>query len=520
MKIGKKILVFLSVFCFWYITTFWFALDEKLENKLSLEPSRWVIFEFMADYLLPDIPKSYTYIQLYYTDIKKTQKSYEHLQKIVYTGALPNKKLPVNTKAKMNAYQFFNLIVYITGYDFISDQNEGILKKRNVKVSDLVMVKDVISSGNFEDDEDKLEYYLEVLHTEEEKNKMKIFFDVYYTMISDYYHNENIDVNKLLYSSIEWLVEGAQDQFSVYFPPIEAKNFEEGLSGEFEWIGSYIEMEKPWILRIISPISGTPSERAGLRWWDVITHVDGWEIQKSTTINEAVGKIKGPAGTKVVLTILRDGEILTIEVTRAKIIITDVEYKTLENGFFYIQIKNFWEKVYGEFTQALEELKKSNQKKIIIDLRNNPGGYLDQVTEMLSLFVKKWEKTAVIKHKDYDYNYYSKGYQVLDLNEYKIYILINSGTASASEIMAWTLKDYFPHIDLIWEKTYGKGSVQTMRSYYDGSTLKYTIAVWVTGKTQTQIDTVWILPDVEIELDIEGFKNGKDNQLDFILKNY
>lgn len=490
-------------------------------QKLNKEPSRAIIFEYISDYLLVDIPESFEYIQLYYTDVTKTQKQYEYLQKIVYTWAIPNKKIKVNLSQKMNAHQFFEIVKYITGYDFIDQENKNILQERNVKVSDLAMVKEIMENGLYtEEDDDKLEYYLDVLSTSEEENKMKIFFDVYATLLTEYYDHENIDGNDLLYAGIEWLAQWAQDPYSVYFPPTESKNFEEWLSGEFEWIGAFVDMEKPGVLKIITPIVGTPSEKAGLKWWDIIVKVDGWEIQKNTMINDAVAKIKWPAGTSVVLTILRNGETFEITVLREKIIIKDVEYKMFPNGFFYIQVKNFWDTVFQEFKKSLDELKVSGTRKIIIDLRNNPGWYLEEVTKMLSLFVPKGEKTALIQYKDFDYNYSSVWYDYLDLNDYQIYILINSWTASASEIMAGTLKDYFPNILLIGETTYGKWSVQTMKGYYDGSMLKYTIAKWATGKTQKQIDKIGISPDKEIILESEDFEKWIDTQLQYIFNNY
>ncbi len=515
----KKIintLLFLATFICLTQISFW----NNVTEKLNTEPSRTVVFEFISDYLLADIPESYQYIELYYNDVKKSEKQYEYLQKMVYTWALPNKKINVNFHSKMNAYQFFELVKYITGYDFLTKENEDLLKNRNVKASDLVMVKEIIESGVYDEDDDKLEYYLDVLKTSEEENKMKIFFDVYHTILSEYYGSDNVDVNDLLYSGIEGLASGAGDQFSVYFPPTESKNFEESLSGEFEWIWAYIEMAKPGILTIITPIVWSPSEKAGLKWWDVIVKIDGWEIDKTTTANDAVAKIKWASGTSVVLTVLRDGETFEVKVERAKITIKDVEYKKLNNGYFYIQVKNFWDKVFNEFRSSIDALKESWEKKLIIDLRNNPGWYLEQVTDMLSLFIPKWDKTAVVKYKDFDYNYYSAWYEYLNLDDYEVYILINSGTASASEIMAWTLKDYFPKITLIWEKTYGKWSVQTMRSYYDGSMFKYTIAKWATWKNQNQIDKIWISPDVEVILDTEKFQKGEDNQLDAIFKKY
>jgi carboxyl-terminal processing protease len=132
---------------------------------------------------------------------------------------------------------------------------------------------------------------------------------------------------------------------------------------------------------------------------------------------------------------------------------------------------------------------------------------------MLSYLVAKWENVATVKYLWYTQNIYSNWYDWINLNNYKVVILQNSGTASASEIMIWTLKDYFKNITIIWENTYWKGSVQTVREYTDGSSLKYTVAKWFTWWSETWIDWVWIAPDIELELDVEAYQNGTDNQL-------
>jgi carboxyl-terminal processing protease len=172
--------------------------------------------------------------------------------------------------------------------------------------------------------------------------------------------------------------------------------------------------------------------------------------------------------------------------------------------------------VAKEFEKALTDLKsKSSVRKIIIDLRNNWWGYLDEVTKMLSYIIPKWEKTAVIKYLWYEENITSEWYDLINFNNYKVVVLQNSWTASASEIMIWTMKDYFKDLVTIWENTFWKGSVQTVREYKDGSSLKYTIAKWFTWGTQTGIDGVWIAPDLELELDLDLYqKDWTDNQLE------
>ena len=192
-----------------------------------------------------------------------------------------------------------------------------------------------------------------------------------------------------------------------------------------------------------------------------------------------------------------------------------MEYQRLDNQTFYIQLKNFGETSDTDFTAALSELKTYPQiKKLIIDVRNNPGGYLTEVSDMLGHFVPAGEATAIVRTSGKESAYKSHGYTTIDTSKYQIIILQNGWSASASEILTGTLKDYFPNAVIIGEKSFGKGSVQSLKSYYDGSTLKYTSAKWFTGKTAKWIDGIGIMPDIEIKYDDELYKTSKiDNQL-------
>lgn len=515
-NIYKNLLIFiLSFFMFFWIS---FADNQK---KLDLEPNRKLIFEFLSNYVIWELPESYKYINLYYKDLKTIKNNKEIIQKIVYTWVLPNKKANLNLDKKLKALEFFYMINYLTWYDFIDDENKSILENRFVKVSDLLMVKDILEEDKKDLDKqwenlDRFDYYFSILKEEKDKQKLDILLDIYATLSNEHIDSEKLDKDKMLYSSIEWLANWAGDEYSVYFPPVESKNFEESLSWEFEWIWAYVEMSKPWVLLINSPLPGSPSEKAWLKWWDIVLKVDNFEITKDTTLTEAVWKIKWIANSLVTLTILRWDEVLKIEITRWKVVVKDVEYEE-KWEYFYIYIKNFWNKVYTEFNNAINDFKKSKKSKLIIDLRNNPGWYLDKVALMLDLFVPTWEKTVVVKYKNFDYDYFASNIEKIDLSNIDTYILINSWTASASEIMAWTLKDYFKNIKIIWEKSFWKWSVQTMREYVDGSMLKYTNAKWYTWKTLTWIDKIWITPDIEIKLDVEKFKSWVDNQLNYIL---
>jgi len=332
------------------------------------------------------------------------------------------------------------------------------------------------------------------------KQKKAIFLDVYKTLVTKHYKRDDLDKKKMIEQATVWLAKGTEDKFTVYFPPTENKQFNETLAWEYEWIWAYVDMEEPWVLKIVAPISGSPAEKAWLKWGDIILKVNDKEITSKNSLSEVISWIKWRAGTSVKLTIKRGSKVFDVEVKRAKIVIKEVEYKLLNRYTYYIKLKFFGPNVAKEFRTALEDLKKHrNIKKVIIDLRNNPGWYLWQVTDMLSYFVPAWEPVAVVKYHDWSRIYKSRWYNLINFKDYKIVILQNSGSASASEIMIGWIKDYYPDTILIWEKTYWKWSVQTIKEYSDGSSLKYTIAKWFTWKTQTWIDWVWIYPTIKME---------------------
>jgi carboxyl-terminal processing protease len=234
-------------------------------------------------------------------------------------------------------------------------------------------------------------------------------------------------------------------------------------------------------------------------------------------MSEVISWIKGPAGTIVTLTIQREWNIepLILQVTRERIIINDIEYSKPNRTTAYIEIKSFWEKVDSQFKDALEEIANDNSiRKIIFDVRNNPGWYLQKVSNMLWYILPKNSVTAIVHQWDDDLEYKSKGQDIIDINKYKIIILQNGGSASASEIFTGTLKDYYSEITILWEQSFWKGSVQTLKNYYDGSTLKYTTAKWFTWKTRIGIDGIGITPDKMLLFDTEKWSELKiDNQL-------
>ncbi len=509
---------FLSILSVWIliITNIWIVWANNLAQK---EVNRSQAFQFIGDYIVTDMPKSYQYIQLNFTDVRAGSKLYDSLQKMVFLDVIENNKWSFGWSKPVSTLAFYRLLETITGFDFLLDGASSLQTGKLLTYQDLAdVVRMVEEIQSLEIDyTNQNTWTIWDQYNEKEYDTFQIYFDVYDTLKYQMYGNQNLDSQELIYGSIKWLTQGTNDEYTTFFPPVDAADFNASMSWEFEWIWAYVDMPSPGVLQIISPISGFPAEKAGIKAWDIILKAWEVEITSKMSLEQAVSHVKWPAGSKVVLTIQRGEEILEIEVTREKIILNDVEYEILENGIFYIQIRQFGDKVNAQFVEALENLKKSqNIKKVVIDLRNNPGWYLEQVNDMLSAFIEKWAPVAVVKYNEGSFAYESKWYDILDLSQYDVYLLGNGGTASASEIMIGTMKDYFSNVTFVWEKTFWKWSVQTLKTYFDGSALKFTIAKWYTGKTQTGIDGIGISPDVEILISEEDEEKWIDTQLEWV----
>lgn len=487
-------------------------INRGITKDLSKEVSRQSFFEFLSDYYLTNLPKSYKYIDLKFKDVKKDTKLYDSLQKLVYIDIIENNTIYIYPTKKIDSLSFYKLAWKVFNQKILEDSDSTLLKDKKADLSDILVLLTIINqinaSSNTSNEPEQ--------NTIETQDKFKILEDVYSTIISSHYNKDKLSKDDMIYQAIQWLAAWTWDKFTTYFPPVEKKAFSETLAWEYEWIWSYVDMLNPWELRILAPLSWSPAEKAGLKVNDIITKIDNFELTKDTTLDEAISKIKWAAWTKVTLTIKRWTQILTIEVQREKITLKDVDGKSLDSNTYYMNIRIFGDHLFTDFKAAVDDLKtKTTTTKLIIDLRNNPGWYLDQVSALLSYFVPENSSVAVVKYNNWlEQTYRSAWYKDYDFSKLKIIILQNGWSASASEIMAWTLRDYYPDLKILWEQSYGKWSVQTIKTYYDWSSLKYTIAHWFTGKTETWIDWVGIKPDIELKYDEEQAKKWVDNQLE------
>lgn len=338
-----------------------------------------------------------------------------------------------------------------------------------------------------------------------------LFWESYYALKENSVYKEKLDDSKnVIYGAISGMVKSLGDPYTVFLSPEDSKVFEEDTKGFFEGIGAEISIRNNQ-LQVIAPLKGAPAERAGLKAGDKILKIDDKETV-DLNLHEAVKLIRGPKGTKVSLTIFREGweEPKTIEIKREVIEITSLEWEIKEGDIAYIKLNNFSQKASIDFANVAFEILNSPAKRIILDLRNNPGGFLEVAQDISGWFLEKGEVIVIEDFGEKKVNFFSKGPS--KLSSYPIVILINKGSASASEILAGALRDN-RGVKLIGEKSFGKGSVQTVKKLKNGSSLTITVARWLTPSGNNLIDN-GLEPDIKVEMKNKENQEDKDYQLD------
>ena len=341
---------------------------------------------------------------------------------------------------------------------------------------------------------------------------MSLFWDVW-NELELYYINENAvqDNQKLVYGSIKGLVGSVNDPYTVFMDPQETKEFDENLNASLEGIGAELTVEDGF-LTVISPLKDSPAEKAGLLPGDIIFQIDG-KLSGDMTLFDAIMSIRGEKGTEVTLTIIRDEveEPFDVTIVRDSITVESITYKLLDDGIAYISINQFSDDTGNEFDKAVQQLILDDANSLIIDLRYNGGGYLDIAVDILSELIEGTKPAVQIQTRNKFENETLNLSGNATLPKIPLVILVNNGSASASEILAGAIQDYKRGL-VIGESTYGKGSVQEVIYLGDGSSLRMTIAHWLTPKGRSIEDT-GITPDRIIELTYDDALAGNDTQL-------
>ncbi|MDW7661196.1 MAG: S41 family peptidase [Bacillota bacterium] len=321
----------------------------------------------------------------------------------------------------------------------------------------------------------------------------KAYMDFMMETIKDSYYKD-VNTQSLIEGAYKGIFD-ALDPYSTYFTPSEYEDFNTSIEGEFGGIGASITEGKNGYVEVVAPLKGTPAEKAGLLPGDMITKINGEDAAGFTT-EKAVTLIRGEIGTPVTLEITRPGssEPFDVTIVRALIVVKSVEYEILENGMGYIKLSDFSQKTNSEFDTAMAHMVNNNVKKLIVDVRNNPGGLLNTAIYVSDYFVPKGKEIVSIDYKGTNDRTYRASREKAPVD---VAVLINGGSASASEIFAGSIQQTGSGL-IIGEDSYGKGTVQSILPLNNGGGLKVTIAEYKLAGDY-KVDTVGIIPDINVE---------------------
>ncbi|MEI8130065.1 MAG: S41 family peptidase [bacterium] len=344
------------------------------------------------------------------------------------------------------------------------------------------------------------------------------FWKVWNIMDQKFPGADKISAQDRVYGAIKGLVASTGDPYSVFFPPQDSKNFSDTISGSFEGIGMEVGI-KDKVLTVIAPLKGTPAEKAGILPGDKILKING-KTTEDMSVDQAVTIIRGPKGTSVTLSMYREGKTKPndVVVTRDVIDVPTIDTKLRSDGVYVISLYSFSATSATLMEKALEDFSKSGSKDLVIDLRGNPGGYLDAAVDMASFFLPEGD---TIVTEDFGKNgspkiYRSKGFDLLDMKNIKVAVLVDKGSASASEILSGALQQHNV-APLIGETTYGKGSVQEVLDVTKDTTMKITVAKWLTPNG-SWISEHGLKPDIPVTVSDKDIADHVDPVLNRALE--
>jgi carboxyl-terminal processing protease len=348
--------------------------------------------------------------------------------------------------------------------------------------------------------------------SEENTIDFSLFWKVWEVLKNRYVDKSQLDARELFYGAIDGMLAATGDPYTTFFSPKENQEFSEDMSGTFEGIGAEMGI-KDEVITVIAPLEGMPAEKAGLLAGDKVVKIDD-VLSSNYSLDEAVKHIRGAKDTSVKLTIFREGEEETRDftITRGIILVKSVRFEMKDDALAYIRVSRFGDDTEQEFNAAVKETIAKKSRGLIIDLRNNPGGFLDTAVDMASTMLPGG-KVVVIEEDGEGKRKELKARGNDTLGALPVVVLINQGSASASEILAGALRDNREDVRLVGKKSFGKGSVQELVSVSKDTSVKITIARWLTPSGK-QIHNVGISPDVEVNMTSEDIKEKRDPQLD------
>lgn len=386
-----------------------------------------------------------------------------------------------------------------------------------------VLVVGIFSGGYWygQNNRPSIEKVAGLQNLEQGKNSavdFSLFWDAWVRIQEKFVNRANLDYRKMVYGAISGMLGALDDPYTVFMTPEENKDFSQALQGNLEGIGAEVGL-RGGIITIISPLADSPAMKAGLKAGDKVLKI-GDKTTEGLTVDEAVSLIRGPKDTEVILTIVRDGwnETKEFKITRAVINIPIVKLEMKPAGdktIAYLALYHFTDNSLAEFKKAAQQILTSGAKGIVLDLRNNPGGYLESAVEIGSWFLPQGQTVVTEDYGDGKKTVHSSD-GTNKLGAYPLVVLINQGSASASEILAGALRDD-KGTKLVGEKSFGKGSVQELQQLANGTSIKITVAKWLTPLGHSIMED-GLEPDVTVSFTKDDLDNARDPQLDKALE--
>ena len=379
--------------------------------------------------------------------------------------------------------------------------------KENIRLAIIIVISMIIGSVFtmfIKENNNSVNYS----YSSKDRKEFNSLYETYDTIMKDYY--KSVDSNTLIEGAINGMLGSLNDEHTMYFDKKSKEAFDSELSGNYYGIGAQIQLTGEGTIKITKVFNDSPAEKAGLKAEDVFVSVDGVSV-KGKNATEVANMLKSNTVKTSKIVIKREGNEINFDVTKENITLFSVSSEMLKNNnknIGYLSVSIFGQKTYSQFKDALLKLESQNMDSLIIDLRGNTGGYLYTVTNMLEEFVGKDNIMYQIQSSNGVKKYKSSKETS---RKYKIVILVDENSASASEIMAASMKENYGAI-LVGKTTYGKGTVQTTKNLSNGSMIKYTIEKWLTPSGKN-IDKEGIKPDYEVELG-DSYKNNPTKEND------